>query len=172
MREQTPCPECDGMRWAEGPGGVLQPCPGCDGTGQDRGVESFFVYVFDVTLALAATRLDNQRVVMDGDAAFRLKALGGTQTGDYRIRLRDGSGHYLSTGGAGSTNDLVRNGALIGTAQFPFPIIPHVIYAPSGHILIDLENQSGAPANIVQIAFIGAKVTPTPAPLDNDKLVR
>ena len=157
------CPNCNGARFVESPSGLLLPCPMCDATGVDPGVEDFFVYVFDLQIpAGVGTRRDNQKVVMDGSAEFRLKALTGTSDESYRIRLRQQSGQYMSGGGAEGSNDLVNNENLIGTAQFPFPIVPHPMYPSSGQILMDLENRDADP-NTIQIAFIGAKVQPTPA---------
>lgn len=155
------CPMCDGAKFLGGGNELMQPCPLCDATGVDPGVEVFRVYIFDISLT-ALQRLDNQRVVIDGTAAFRLKALAGTQTGTYRIRFRHASGEYMSSGGTGGTNDLVNNGNMIGTAQFPFPVIPQTLYGPNGHILIDIADLSNA-NNTIQIAFIGANVYPNVA---------
>lgn len=155
------CPHCNGERYVETPSGLLQVCPLCDGAGKDPGVETMRLYVFDIELT-ALQNLANQKVVIDGTAPFRLKALSGTQTGIYRVRLRHASGEYMSSGGAGDTNDLVNNANMIGTAQFPFPIAPPSMFSESGHILIDIEDLSNAD-NTIQIAFIGANVYPTPA---------
>jgi hypothetical protein len=156
------CPNCNGARFVEAPSsGLLLPCPMCDATGVDPGVEDFFVYVFDLTItAGVGARNDNQKVVIDGSAGFRWKALTGTQAFDYRVRFRQQSGAYMSSGGIGGSNDLVNNANIVGTAQFPFPILPHPMFPPSGHILQDFENRN-AGANTIQIAFIGAKVVPT-----------
>jgi len=119
------------------------------------------VYVFDIVLTALQNR-PNEKVVMDGGAAFRLKALSGTQTGAYRVRFRHASGEYMSSGGIQNSNDLVNNANMIGTAQFPFPIVPTTLFSASGHILIDIEDLSNA-GNTVQICLIGANVYPSGA---------
>lgn len=155
MQNQA-CPYCNGTGSVETSAGLLALCPHCEGTGLDQGVEVFRVYVFDVELT-ANQNLPNQRVVIDGGAPFRLKALSGTQDGAYRVRFRHATGEYMSSG---TQTDLVNNGNIIGTAQFPFPVSPPSMYGASGAILIDIEDLSGA-GNTVQIAFIGANVYPT-----------
>ncbi len=153
------CPHCNGSGSVESNAGMLAVCPHCDGTGRDHGVETFRIYVFDIVLTANQVQ-DNQRVTIDGSAVFRLKALSGTQTGAYRVRLRHASGEYMSSGGIGSSNDKVNNANIIGTAQFPFPMSPPSEYGASGHILIDLEDLSSA-GNTIQIAFIGSNVYPS-----------
>jgi len=138
---------------------MLALCPHCEGTGRDNGVESFRVYLWDGTLTASEVR-DNQRVTIDGGATFRLKALTGSETGAYRVRLRHASGEYMSSGGIGGTNDKVNSANMIGTAQFPFPVSPPSEFGASGHMLIDLEDLSVA-NNAIQIAFIGANVYPS-----------
>lgn len=163
MQNGSACPNCNGQRIVESPSGLLQACPLCDGTGADPGLETFRVYVFDIELA-ADERRDNESVVIDGGAAFRLKALTGTQTGAYRVRFRHASGEYMSRGRGGgfASNDLVNNANMIGTAQFPFPIVPTSLFGANGNVLIDIEDLSSA-ENTIQIALIGANVYPSGA---------
>jgi hypothetical protein len=154
------CPTCNGARIIPSPNGQYQECPSCDGAGTDPGVELLFVYIFDVVMT-ALQRLNNQRVVVDGDAEFVWKAFTSRQNNPYRIRFSSGAGTYISSGGGGATNDLVRSENIAGTAEFPFPIIPHVIIPRAGNILFDIEELGGG-ANTIQLAFIGAKRYPTP----------
>jgi hypothetical protein len=160
-----PCPLCNGQRIIDTPSGLVQACPLCDGTGADPGLEVFRVYTYDIVLT-ALQRVDNDVVVIDGGAAFRLKALTGTQTGAYRVRFRHASGEYMSRSGKAAvagvvSNDLVNNANLIGTAQFPFPIVPTSLFGPAGNIMVDIEDLSNA-QNTIQIALIGANVYPSP----------
>lgn len=159
MPQNGACPTCNGTRMITGPGGEYQACPSCAGSGVDPGVEVFFVYTYDVVLT-ASQILVAQSVVIHGDADFVWKAIAGVQSGNYRIRFGYGSSSYLSAGGAGATNDRVRNANIVGTAQFPFPVIPHIVIPRAGNILFDIEDLSVA-SNTVQIAFIGAKRYPS-----------
>ena len=83
-------------------------------------------------------------------------------TGAFRIRLFDSGGRGYSSSGQGGANDRVRAECTTGDGQLPFLIVPHIEIPPSGFIGFDLEDVSGAP-NTVHLAFIGAKVYPTPA---------
>src|SRR6185312_7636259 len=124
----NPCPVCHGAGTIKTPSGSqYQACPKCDGDGLDPGVERFFQYKFLTTPALTANQLlQNQRIVISGDADFRIKMLMRKATGSFRIRLYDGSGHYYSSSGEGGTNDRVPDDCLFGDGQLPFLLVPFV----------------------------------------------
>jgi len=155
------CPVCAGKKfvltpdsksWAE--------CPYCRGTGDDPGVPRFFEYKFQVTLTANQVLL-NQRIVVNGDAPFRIRLLMRVKTGDFRVRLFNSSGQYYSSSGEGGTNDRVRDTCLFGDAQLPFLLVPHIDIPPSGFIGFDLEDVSNA-QNAIELVFAGHKLYPTP----------
>lgn len=155
------CPFCKGDKIVVNQGGAYQTCPVCAGNGEDPGVERFFTYIYQVALT-ANQVLSNQRIVVNGDAPFRLKLLTRVKTGDFRIRLFDSQNHYYSSSGEGGTNDRVRDACIMGDGQLPVIIVPHIDIPAGGYIGFDLEDISAAP-NTVHLAFIGAKVYPTPS---------
>lgn len=155
------CPRCGGRGEVQTPSGQLwQVCPLCGGSGEDPGVERFFVYATDVSL-LANQNLPNQRIVISGDAPFRIKIVNRVSTGAFRIRLFDTTGRGYASSGQGGTNDRVRAECVTGDGQLPFPIWPYIEIPIGGYIGFDLEDVSAAP-NSVHLAFVGAKVYPTP----------
>lgn len=157
----TPCPTCKGQATVKTPDGRLwQRCPTCDGTGNDPGVERFFEYKYLVTLT-SNQLLSNQRIVISGDADFRIKLLMRRKTGDFRIRLYDSAGHYYSSSGEGGTNDRVPDVCLFGDGQLPFLVVPFIDTPAGGFIAFDLEDLSGS-SNTLELVFGGSKVYPTP----------
>lgn len=157
------CPRCKGRGEVTTPGGQLyQVCPLCGGTGEDPGLERFFAYTHDQALT-ANQVLQNQRIVIQGDAPFRLKILNRVSTGAFRIRLFDSGGRGYSSAGQGGTNDRVAAACLAGDGQLPGLLVPHIDVPAGGFIGFDLEDTSGAP-NEVHLAFVGAKVYPTQLP--------
>jgi hypothetical protein len=117
------------------------------------------MYALDVSL-LANQNLSNQRIVIDGGAHFRWKALTGSSTGRYSLRIRTNDGRYMMSSGADAQNDLVFDENFVGTRENPAPIHPAPLYAPNGQILVDLFDRSGAP-NVLQLCFWGADVFPS-----------
>jgi hypothetical protein len=144
-------------------GSLWQICPRCDGDGRDPGIERFFTYIYQQAL-LASQILLNQRIVINGDAPFKIKLFTRTSTGDFRIRLFNNENQYYSSSGEGGTNDRVRDDALFGDGSLPFVVVPHIIIPPSGAVGFDLEDITAAP-NTVHLAFHGAKLYPTPRAL-------
>lgn len=151
------CRQCNGSGQIKTPNGQLwQVCTRCDGTGEDPGSERWFTYVANISL-LANGLLQNQRVVINGDADFRLKLLTCTKTGAFDIRLFDSSGRYFSSGGEGATNDRVQDSCLFGDGQLPYIVVPHIVIPAGGFLGFDIADLSAAP-NSVHIAFHGAKI--------------
>src|SRR2546430_2572491 len=161
--QNTACPDCHGERHVKTPDGkIWQTCPTCDGSGADPGVERFFEYKYLTTPALTALQLlSNQRIVISGEADFRIKMLMSKQTGAWRVRLYDSSGHYYSSSGEGGTNDRVPNNCLFGDGQLPFLVVPYIVIPAGGYVAFDLEDTSNA-GNTLELVFAGAKVYPTP----------
>lgn len=155
------CPLCKGSGELIGGTGLRQACWKCDGTGEDPGLERFFAYIYQNALTANQVLL-NQRIVINGDAPFRIKLLTRTKTADFRIRLFDSVNHYYSSSGEGGTNDRVRDTCLFGDGSLPFILVPHISIPAGGYIGFDLEDVSGAP-NTIHLAFEGAKVYPSPA---------
>lgn len=159
------CPRCGGNGQVSTPNGQLwQACPACGGSGKDQGREVPFYYVWDAPGAggtLSASQLlRTQGPTMLGEADFVWKMTAGFQTAAYRIKFGFGGGGWLSSGGQGATQDFVRNICIIGTAQFPFPVWPHVVIPRSGKLIFDIEDLSAA-LNTVHICFIGALLYPS-----------
>lgn len=144
--------------------GAPIPCPGCEGSGKDPGLPEFFTYHQTFTLA-GLQILSNARVVLNGDAAFRMKLIESVSMGPFRIKLYDNEGKArVSNGdasGGGSTNDRVPGSLITGTGQLPFIVTPSILIPKSGTIAFDLEDTTGL-ANTITLAFIGEKVYPTP----------
>lgn len=159
MNNNNVCPICQGQKVVAINGGAVL-CPMCDGTGEDPGVERFFSYIYETTLS-ANQILLNQRIVINGDAPFRVKLLTLVKTGDFRVRLFDSQNHYYSSSGEGGTNDRVRDSCLFGIGALPFILVPHIDIPPGGYIGFDLEDVS-ASSNLVHLVFHGSKVYPTP----------
>lgn len=156
----TPCPLCNGRGQIQTPDlHAWQPCWKCDGTGEDPGIERFFTYPFQGTLTALQVQA-NQRVVINGDAPFRIKLLTRVATGPFRIRLFDSVNHYYSSSGEGGTNDRVRDTCLFGDGTLPFILVPHIVIPAGGYIGFDLEDVSNA-NNTIHLAFHGAKVYPS-----------
>lgn len=134
-------------------------------------LEKFYIYtiIFNANFgALAAgTSFIQPRVVLQGDGGFLLKYLAvqysftGAAPNYFRCRLgnSDGSQWYSSAGivAGGGGNDRVHSTSLFGNGQFPFPIIPYILYLPNGSINLDIQDLSGV-SNQVEIAFIGSKL--------------
>ncbi len=104
---------------------------------------------FDATLT-SNQNLPSQALNLDSDGDFVLKAVCGTQTGAYSVRFRLPNGRYFPS-------TYTRNVNLIGTAQFPVPIEPPVVFPAGSQIIVDLIDLSGA-GNTIQIVFYGAKL--------------
>lgn len=134
-------------------------------------LEKFYIYtiIFNAnpTVAAAGTSFVQPRVVLQGDGGFLLKYLEVqySQTAGapnyFRCRLgnSDGSQWYSSAGivAGGGGNDRVHSALMFGNAQFPFPVIPYILYLPNGSINLDIQDLSGV-SNQVEIAFVGSKL--------------
>jgi hypothetical protein len=107
---------------------------------------------YDVTLT-GNQEVLQQGVFIDQDGDFVLKGIVGSQSGAYSLRFRLPSGRYWPNG-------YVKNTNLVGTAQFPVPVEPNVVFPAGSKIAIDIKDTSGA-SNTVQILLIGSKLLKT-----------
>lgn len=107
---------------------------------------------YDVTLT-GNQELLQQGVFIDSDGDFVLKGLVGSQTGNYSLRFRLPSGRSWPNG-------YVRNGNLVGTAQFPVPVEPNAVFPAGSKVALDIKDLSGA-SNTIQILLIGSKLLKT-----------
>lgn len=127
-------------------------------------LEKYWAYTAIFTIG--ANGFLNPRVVLDGDGGFLLKYMtvfysGGATPNYFRLRLgnSDGMQWYSSAGvvSGGGANDRVHSTLILGNGQFPFPIIPYILYLPNGSINLDVQDTSGN-SNAVEMAFHGSKI--------------
>lgn len=116
---------------------------------QQTSYEEPYGIPFDVTLS-ANQELLQQGVFIDHDGDFVLKAIVGSQTGAYSLRLRLPSGRQYPAG-------YVKNVNFVGTAQFPVPVEPNVVFPSGSKVSIDIKDTSGS-SNTVQLLLIGSKL--------------
>jgi hypothetical protein len=114
--------------------------------------EETHALTIDISLA-ANQELLGQGVFIDSDGDFVLKAIVGTQTGNYQIRFRLPSGRYWPSA-------YTRNANLVGTAQFPVPVEPNAVFPAGSQVQFDIRDISGA-SNTIQLVLIGAKLLRT-----------
>lgn len=134
-------------------------------------LEKFWTYTSIFTLNAAAgaagTGFLQPRVSLDGDGGFLLKYLTVqySQTAGapnyFRIRLGNSDGQQWYSGAGvvagGGGNDRVHSALLLGNGQFPFPVIPYILFLPNGSINMDCQDLSGV-SNVVEMAFHGSKL--------------
>lgn len=127
-------------------------------------LEKFWIYTSTFTIGASGTL--QPRVVLDGDGGFLLKYIGvfysgGATPNYFRMRLgnSDGQQWYSSAGivAGGGANDRVHSTLICGNGQFPFPLIPYILYLPNGSINLDVQDTS-ANSNTVELAFTGSKL--------------
>lgn len=107
---------------------------------------------YDVTLS-GNQELLQQGVFIDSDGDFVLKGIVGSQTGDYSLRFRLPSGRYWPNG-------YVKNTNLVGSAQFPVPVEPNVVFPAGSKVALDIKDTSGS-SNTIQILLVGSKLLKT-----------
>ena len=126
-----------------------------------RYFEKFHVY--PATVALTALQvLNNQRVVMQGEADFLLKDIRAYSPdtdglNSFEIRLGNSDGTWFSSAGVGGANDRVLGSLLCGDAQFPGLVIPYILYSRTGAITFDIAELSNA-AYSIAFAFVGSLI--------------
>lgn len=128
-------------------------------------LEKFWTYTSIFTIPANLTL--QPRVVLDGDGGFLLKYLcvqysqNGGSPNYFRIKLGNSDGQQFYSGagivGGGGGNDRVHSALLLGNGQFPFPVIPYILFLPNGSINLDCQDISGN-SNQVELAFHGSKL--------------
>jgi hypothetical protein len=128
-------------------------------------LEKFWVYTSIFTLP--ANGFLQPRVILDGDGGFLLKYLevqysqNGGNPNYFRIKLGNSDGQQFYSGAGivagGGGNDRVHSALLLGNGQFPFPVIPYILFLPNGSINLDCQDISGN-QNVVEMAFVGSKL--------------
>ncbi len=128
--------------------------------------EQVFPEQLNVTVGLAA--INNQRLVLPGVAKFMLKGLAREIIAANAVAARpflwrfgntDG-GLWYSSAGIGGASDLVIDTNIFGSGQFPFPIVPHILYEPSANINYDFQDLSNNVPYVVHFAFYGSYLIP------------
>lgn len=125
------------------------------------------MWTYPTIFTIAANGFLQPRVVLDGDGGFLLKYMCvqySQTTGApnyFRIRLgnSDGMQYYSGAGivAGGGGNDRVHSALYLGNGQFPFPVIPYILFLPNGSINLDVQDLSGV-SNVVELAFHGSKL--------------
>lgn len=121
-------------------------------------------------ITVSGTTLVNGAVVLPGESKFWLKGLtrevvaGGAPVTDRRFLFKlgnsDGSIWYSSAPNAiGGTSDLVLDSLLFGTGQFPFIVVPHLIYSETASITYQYQSIAGATPYTIYMAFHGSYLT-------------
>ena len=128
--------------------------------GGNKFVERLQVFPSEVAVTVNNQVQDNLSLVLPGIAGFWLKGLTAQVVAAnvpavrlYRFRFRnsDGGVNYVG-GGVGAASSRVVNNLITGTGQFPFPIIPHIYFSPTGSILYEIEDLS---ANVPYTIYFG-----------------
>lgn len=128
-------------------------------------LEKFWTYPTIFTIPANGTL--QPRVILDGDGGFLLKYMtvqysqfdGAPQY--FRIKLGNSDGQQFYSGAGivagGGGNDRVHSALILGNGQFPFPVIPYILFLPNGSINLDVQDLSGE-TNVVEMAFHGSKL--------------
>jgi hypothetical protein len=126
------------------------------------------IFPYNVDITLANQVLVQQRVTLPGVANFLLKGLTRevTQAGisvarrfKFRLGNSDGTTWYIA-GGIGSPTDRAVDTLCFGTGQFPYPIIPGILYGAGASIQFEIEDISAQPTYTINFAFHGAYLIP------------
>ena len=125
-------------------------------------------FPLDVAVTVAGQYLQNQRLNLPGLAPFRLKALtrqviaaGVAATNPFKFKLGNTEGGVWYCGaGIGGVNDLVVDTLIFGNGQFPFPIIPSIIYESNASIMFEIQDISLSVPYTISLAFEGTYLFP------------
>lgn len=105
-------------------------------------------YVYQRTLT-ANQVLSDLTQSIDNDSDFILTGLLGSQTGAYTLRFKDANLRYVSSAA-------MRNSNIVGSAPFPVPLFPNLVYPAGSRISIDLTDLTGS-SNTIELVFVGIK---------------
>lgn len=133
------------------------------------------VQIFPIWLQNIASNalLLNQQVATPGNYMFRLKALtrltvvGGVPTvRPFLFRLGGTSDTSWFTGGAvplntsGVQTDRILDSNMFGTGQFPFPLIPDILFPAGSNITFEVQDISNNGPYDLHLAFHGTYLVP------------
>lgn len=121
--------------------------------------------------------LTSQRVALPSTYMFRLKALArdvlvatagvyARASRPFLFRLGGASDSTWYTGGAVNTNttgvttDRVLDTNMFGTGQFPYPVVPDILYPGGSQISFEVQDVSNNGPYDIHFAFIGAYLIP------------
>lgn len=131
-------------------------------------VERPQVFPAQQAVAVANAIIPNLTVVLPGVAKFMLKGLARDSVAAgavvarpflFRFGNTDGGLWYASAGLGGASN-MVLDTLIFGSAQFPFPLVPHILYEPSANINFEMQDQSANVPYLVHFAFYGSYLIP------------
>jgi hypothetical protein len=125
-------------------------------------------FPLDLAVTVNGVYLQNQRLNLPGLAPFRLKALtrdtlvnGVSTARRFKFKLGNTEGGVWYAGaGIGGTNDLVVDTLIFGNGQFPFPVIPSIIYESNASIMFEVQDLSQAAPYTISFAFHGTYLFP------------
>lgn len=133
------------------------------------------VQIFPIWLQNVASNalLLNQQVATPGNYMFRLKALtrltivaGVPTVRPFLFRLGGTSDTSWFTGGAvplntsGVQTDRVLDSNIFGTGQFPFPLIPDILFPAGSNITFEIQDVSNNGPYDIHLAFHGTYLVP------------
>ena len=131
-------------------------------------IERVQVFPLEVPVTVNLSVQSNLRVVLPGVAPFLLKGLtrdtvvaGAPAVRRFKFRLgnTDGAVWYVA-GGVGGTTDRVIDPLIFGTAQFPFALVPPIMYGASSSILVEVEDVSNNQPYTIFMGFHGSYLIP------------
>ena len=131
-------------------------------------VERAQIFPANVDITTNGQILVQQRVTLPGVANFLLKGLTRevTVTGtssDRRFKFRlgnsDGTTWYIA-GGIGAASDRAVDTLCFGTGQFPYTVVPAIVYSAGANIQFEIEDISNAAPYTINLAFHGAYLIP------------
>lgn len=136
-------------------------------------VERFQVFPSIVTVATNGQLQPNLIVALPGSWPFRLKMLtrdvivnGARASRPFLFRLGSSDGTSWYMGGqnpgasSGTFNNRVLDTNVFGTGQFPYPIVPDILYPTSSQITFDVEDVSQQAPYTIYFAFHGTYLVP------------
>lgn len=144
-------------------------------------VERVQIFPQDVNITFQG-QIARQRITLPGVAQFLLKELtrevvlqGLSRNIPFKFRLgnSDGSSWYIG-GGIDSTTDRIIDNLCFGTAQFPYAILPPILFSAGANILYEIQDIT-PPITVgpffqgpytINLAFHGSYLIPViPAPV-------
>ena len=132
-------------------------------------VERFVALPHDEVITAANVVLTGRRLVLPGVAPFVLKGIARESIAAgvivaRRFRFKFGNtdgGTWYSMSGIGGLNDRVVDTMIFGSGQFPFPIVPNIMYGSQASITYEIEDMAAAAVPYtIHMTFYGAFLIP------------